>query len=575
MKMRSVNVLILLLFCYACLSTSNEEGKKVEGKKAYFESKNFSNILRWFPADAASGKKVLYSVKYFTYRKGSEDPRNKENCQNITALSCDLTAETAISRNDDSYIAKVFVNGKIYDKTYIFTPFRDTTLGAPIVSISTSASSLNVNVTLPKGPNGLSIADIIINSTKHLPSKSVIIYRLIPDPKLAAQNEENQNGQFVIKLANPGEYCGHVEYKVYGRVSQNETFCVKMPKIPENPWIHLRWLLVSVIVLGSSVLILAVCACRYVKGRKLKNKPQALMINPVTPKRILDLDDNRLISKDLPHLIWPESTDSSVDTGTCSTIPNPGDTSTQSSSIYGAVVVAGSRPAEQHEHIQQASPQCTSQPLLSPSGKCWNKGKLDPKLTSGVAAPLSNLEHNVNNPDGQLIVHTVQDTNGQLVLPLLNFQLQSSSGDTDSQMSPERKPLLSDLIIFKEGLPSASLESLESGEWSDSGCDDTTLNTPTYPYNNTHYSPSQTTLPDFNHDFQCQSSTCSDATLESGYKENWIPEIFHRPATMETCKNIDYPWSWDGNEITEEDESRGVEKSKQILLKDWAVELQE
>lgn len=150
----------------------------------------------------------------------------KKECQNITALSCDLTAETA-SFYDVQYEARVFVNNACYGKTTRFKPLAESKnvfidahvcsrgtkdvvifilsfccptaiFGPPKLSINTAASSLLVNVTLPLGPDGVSIANIINRSTNGH-SKSVIIYTLnITEPKWAALVSLHWNTTYIM-----------------------------------------------------------------------------------------------------------------------------------------------------------------------------------------------------------------------------------------------------------------------------------------------------------------------------------------------------------------------------------------
>lgn len=146
--------------------------------------------------------------------------RRKAECQNITALSCDLTAETP-SLHDVHYWARVLVNGRLHGNTttrfkpiaesknvwaHFFTSFfyfiaiahlvmhvsclfcvSVAVLGPPILSMDTTVSSLHVNVTLPLGPNGVSIRDIITRSNDG-PNKHMICYILkITHPEWAVQ----------------------------------------------------------------------------------------------------------------------------------------------------------------------------------------------------------------------------------------------------------------------------------------------------------------------------------------------------------------------------------------------------
>lgn len=76
-----------------------------------------------------------------------------------------------------------------WNATCIHSPFfvSVATLGAPILSTHTTVSSLHVDVTLPLGPNGDSIANIFARSKKG-PHKTEIVYTLkITRPKWAEQ----------------------------------------------------------------------------------------------------------------------------------------------------------------------------------------------------------------------------------------------------------------------------------------------------------------------------------------------------------------------------------------------------
>ncbi|XP_041799342.1 uncharacterized protein LOC121611044 [Chelmon rostratus] len=550
MKMWSMKVIILLLFCYDCLSANNGKVK--------FISKNFNNILHWDPVEPAfPGENITYSVQYQSDR-GELPFQIKEGCQNITALSCDLTAETP-SDGDVNYQAKVFVNGRFHGLTNRFTPMAQTILGPPILSIYTTVTSLHVNVTLPLGPRRVSIADII-SSRKNGPSKTVAVYTLkITHPKWAALVNESTTGRFVINLKNNHtEYCGHVVYKpgsYWGRTeSENASFCVTLPG---DPLMLLPWLVTSAALSAAIIIISVVCICNYVMGGKEKGMPLQLVTTFSTPPRVLQSPDSNLITskavicpqsdktvyatiqvkpdvpsvgvggyfpQDIPCQAWQGSTGSSVGTGAHRLTPNPGDTSSQSSEIYS--VVAVHVPAEEKD-FQQATLKDRETKLLSSTGESWDKGGISSKLSPHVAPPLHDSDPCDSDLSRPLLLHTVHDSNGQLLLPSLIFQLQSHTGDI------QRRPLLSDLIDSKREGPSlASVQSVDGSEWSDSGCDDSTLNTPTQPYCNIHYSPTQRVVTDFNQG--CQDTPCNDAISESGYQQNWMPAMLLDTA----CKDL-------------------------------------
>ncbi|XP_049440054.1 interferon lambda receptor 1 [Epinephelus fuscoguttatus] len=594
MKMWSMKVIILLLFCYACLSTGN--------KRVYFVSRNFQNELRWDPMTPAfPGQKVLYTVRYWS--DAEEQPfQVKQECQNITALSCDLTAETP-SLHDVHYRAQVYANGRVYNSTNRFKPIAETIFGPPTLSYYTTVSSLHVNVTLPLGPNGVSVADIITRSIKG-PSKVALVYTLkITYPKWAVLVNKSTTGRFVINLKNnQTKYCGNVIYKPcteHGRPeSESATFCVTLHG---DPLKFLPWLLVSAALLAI-IITSVVCMCNYVKGGKEKSLPPSLVTTISSPPTVLHPDRNIVISKpefyvqseqtvyatirakpnmpsvgtggyspqDIPYQAKQGSTGSFVSTGGHSPTPNTEDTSAQSSEIYSVVAVAVHVPAEQNEGFQQAinDNRQTSNLPLSSSGESWDRGGTNPKMTFQGGPPSPDLDSCESNP---LLLHTVRDTNGELILPSLTFKLLGSTGDKVSPRNSERKLLLSDLIDSKDGPSLASLQSFDGSELTDSGCDDSTVNTPTLPYCNTNYCPSQIVTSYFQQGFQ--NTPSSDVIFESGYKQNWMP------SSKDTCKyRTNYlcnRTAYEEEEEGEEEERGGEERSKQLLLGGWGLKIQE
>lgn len=145
--------------------------------------------------------------------KDNSQFETKADCQNILTLTCDLSNETALDYNEQ-YLALVLVNNQLHGYSTRFKPtahskslfhsvavntiitilsfqhvsllVTEAHLGPPVLSTSTSTSSLHVNVTLPLGPNNISIGDIISGSrSSH--SKTDIIYTLrITEPAWAA-----------------------------------------------------------------------------------------------------------------------------------------------------------------------------------------------------------------------------------------------------------------------------------------------------------------------------------------------------------------------------------------------------
>lgn len=572
MKMWPMRVIILLLFCYACLSANN--------RGVRFISKNFNNVLHWDPAEPAS-ENDTYSVRYWS-DDGEQPFEKKKACQNTTALFCDLTNGTR-SLPDVHYFAEVLVNGRFHgtiDRR--FKPIADTSLGPPILSNRTTATSVLVEATLPSGPNGVPIADIIARS-KTRPSENAVAYFLkITKPEWAAHDYKttgNQTGQFTINLRNnQTQYCGFVVYEpncpAKGlQESEKAFFCVKLQGDPPK---HLPWLLLSAALLVVLIITSGVCMCNYVKaGNKGMPKHFVFTASPL-PRVLESVDGNLSISRlvvcdkrddnerttytkilERPNVppfkdggyspqdqAWPASIGSSVGTGAHSLTPNAEATSSQSSEIYSELAVQVP-PEEQVTAHNRGN---------SSSGESWDEGL---ELISRGVPPLPDPGLWDSDPVGQLMLHTERDKTGKLVLT---------------------KPFLFDPIeSTREGPLLASLHFSDGSEWSDSGCD-STLNTPTQPYCNIHYSPSQPVDPNFHQGSQ-NTLLSNDATSESGYKQNWMPAI---PGNLSSCgyRRTNFPQTWidlkeEEEEGEEEEDRRGEEGPGKNLLGGWMVQVQE
>ncbi|KAM9724503.1 interferon lambda receptor 1 [Menidia menidia] len=505
--MWSVNVMSLLLFCYACLSIGDGE--------VYFSSKDFFNVLQWDPVNPAfPGQKVLYSVQF--HRDYEQHYHLKQECQNITSLSCNLTAETP-SAHDVYYRAKVCVSGRACNCTTSFMPLRHTNLSAPVLSTYTTPSVLHIKVTLPLGPNGVSIADIITKSKQGF-SKTVPLYILkITNPEWAAQEIQNTKGQFEINLKyNQTSYCGYVVYRPaseWGRSDSEKAFFCETLK---DDRMLLQWLLMGVALLATVAIISAVCVCNYVKGGKTKSMPQGLVTTFKTCKPLQHLDKNLIIFEAqvcsendhkvntiklnqngssrasggyFPQGVCQGSKNSFEGSSEQSRNPDPEDTSAQSSEIYSGVVVHV-QPGQNYTFQNVFTKNRETRPSVSFSeGEVNSDGHgIIPDSALHEAPTLADFIVGNTSPNHQLVLQTVRTINGQLVCPSLKLMLKS---DIDEQMNPEWKPLLSDLTNCQDGPSLASLQSFDSSELHDSGCDDSAVNTPTGTYCNQHYSHSQ------------------------------------------------------------------------------------
>lgn len=278
--------------------------------------------------------------------------------------------------------------------------------------------------------------------------------------------------------------------------------------------------------------------------------------------------------QDIPSQAWQDGTGSSVEAERPAS--NSRNTSDQSSVVYSSVAVHVPNQ-DQEEDVPRTAIKDTNKPPLFSRRDRWTNGGMSPKLSSHEAPQLTVPVTFDSNPTDStpLLLHAVRNSSGKLELPALTFQLLGNTEDWQG------KPLLSDLINCNTDGPSlASVLSPDGSEESDSGCDDSTLNSPMQPYCNGHYCPSGPVIPDFQQGRLITSS--SDDVLESGYKQNWMPANFLQSEhSCEYTAGTNYPHTWSGlkkDEEDEEDEALAGEElcsPSEILLGDWMVQIHE
>ncbi|KAM4567528.1 uncharacterized protein V3H82_011784 [Fundulus diaphanus] len=202
---------------------------------------------------------------------------------------------------------------------------------------------------------------------------------------------------------------------------------------------------------------------------------------------------------------------------------NP-DTSTQSSESYGAVAaqthVEGNK-GDSHQ-FGRGNRQPTNPTLPYSEEVNKNKGGISPQFTSYRAPQLPIVTAGESNPEEEpLVLTTVRNIDGQLVLWSFTFGLQSRPGNLESCLDTGRKSLL-DNIICQDGPLSKSLERLDSLDGRDFGFFGSIVNTPTGSCFNSNYSNSETIVPCFQ--LECQTMLPGDTVFQSGYKKNWMSE---------------------------------------------------
>lgn len=260
-------------------------------------------------------------------------------------------------------------------------------------------------------------------------------------------------------------------------------------------------------------------------------------------------------TQDIPCEIWE---DYSVDTAA------PEDSSTQSSVSYSGVVVH-----EPNKGQGAFTDSGLNDKLAFLGVECGGDHGLTSLMASHTGSPSSVRDRLDSDPSRPLLLHTVRDSGGNLVLPC-PFQFQSSTADL------QRRPLLSDLLDSKMDQPS----SLNSDDTEFSECD-ATMATPTQMYCNSNYPQFRGGIPNV-HQENFNSSSI-DGTSESCYKQNWIPEVNVETVSMhsdcDTRTNV-YARSWAGlkNEESEPEEDSAELKRFQLskpFLGHWVIQIQD
>lgn len=172
-----------------------------------------------------------------------------------------------------------------------------------------------------------------------------------------------------------------------------------------------------------------------------------------------------------------------------------------------------------------------------------------PRVTDGTDRKSPQPDTFDSGPDTApwtLLVDTMRDTNGKLIL--MEF---GTAGE-------QRRPPLPSCL----GMDWTRVSSSD-----DSGCDDSTENTPTQPYCNNHYRPS--------------GPQGGGDAIASGYRPNCIPANFNQPNCGFEDTRTPYSRTWSGfkqAEDDEEDEALAGEEvcsSSEIPLCHWVVQVQD
>ncbi|KAG7463678.1 hypothetical protein MATL_G00179130 [Megalops atlanticus] len=165
------------------------------------ESRNFDHNLRWDPGPGTP-EGTTYRVIYSGCRK------NKEiNVPDSSVDKVKQTLRNCTSYAEDTYTISVkAVNGGVESpwSNYTFTPYTDTVLGPPEVSVTGCGGCLNLTITLPRGNARSSITEIYMDFNFH------IFWKRAGNTKV--WNTSTSKSSYVLQhLAAGVEYCVRVQ----------------------------------------------------------------------------------------------------------------------------------------------------------------------------------------------------------------------------------------------------------------------------------------------------------------------------------------------------------------------------
>ncbi|XP_009081634.1 PREDICTED: interleukin-22 receptor subunit alpha-2 [Acanthisitta chloris] len=124
----------------------------IQPQKVEFRSLNFNSTLHWQPGWAREARDTLYFVQYKMY--GQSTWQNKAECWGIRSHVCDLTHETSDIQEPyygrvKAALAGVYSNWSLSCR---FTPWRETMIGPPMVTVVHSNRSITVKLQAPRSP---------------------------------------------------------------------------------------------------------------------------------------------------------------------------------------------------------------------------------------------------------------------------------------------------------------------------------------------------------------------------------------------------------------------------------------
>ncbi|NWX19861.1 I22R2 protein, partial [Aegotheles bennettii] len=124
----------------------------IKPQKVEFRSLNFNSTLHWQPGRAGEARDIVYFVQYKVY--GQSTWQNKDDCWGIQNHVCDLTNE--ISDIREPYYGRVKAASadvcSDWSLSCRFTPWRETMIGPPTVTVVHSNKYITLKLQAPHSP---------------------------------------------------------------------------------------------------------------------------------------------------------------------------------------------------------------------------------------------------------------------------------------------------------------------------------------------------------------------------------------------------------------------------------------
>ncbi|XP_007491367.2 interleukin-22 receptor subunit alpha-1 isoform X1 [Monodelphis domestica] len=284
-------LLVFLIISIPNVYNAEESPKLLQNLR--FHSSNFENILKW---DSIQGSPpdTVYNVQYKRY--GDPKWKNKDECQNITETSCNLTYETRDT--DEQYFAKVTASSRgqrniqEWRQTPRFSACRDTLIKPPLVTCIPNVRS--VRLVVHPSPTALWTSD----------GHSQTLEEIFPDLFYRLQLHINHTYQMHLEgkkkeyeffgLAPDTEYQGVTTISIPTPFKESPPYTCRVRTLADRTWIY-SFSGVSLFTMGFLVAVLCYLSYRYVK--KPPKQPNSLDV-----QRVLTFQPLRFIQE---HILVP------------------------------------------------------------------------------------------------------------------------------------------------------------------------------------------------------------------------------------------------------------------------------